>query len=172
MVWALGNKIDVCSGIVPVADLAAGDNTGHRVHMRNYGVLGVLFAKGIASAGTDSLVLTLQEHDAATSGVSQDLAVVDTYYVKSEASLDGDETWTEVTQSAVATITLTGSTYAALQCLIFYEIEAAQLSDGFEWLSVNIADPGTGGTIPGCLFYITSDLHIMRRPDLLAQPNA
>ena len=32
----LGYKFDISTGIQPVADLAAGANTGKRVHMRNY----------------------------------------------------------------------------------------------------------------------------------------
>jgi hypothetical protein len=39
-------------------------------------------------------------------------------------------------------------------------------------LSVNIADPGAGGTIPGAVIYIPHGLKIQRRPDLLDEPNA
>jgi len=170
-VRGLGFKFDIGSGIPTVADLAAGANTGHRIHMRNYDTLGVLVHKGVASAGTDNVVVTLQEHTAATAGTSQNLAAITDYYVKSEAALDGDEAWVETTQTAGATLTLTGSTYATLQALVFFEIEAGSLSAGYEWLSVNIADPGTGGTIPGGVLYIPSGLKIQRRPDLLAQPN-
>ena len=52
-----------------------------------------------------------------------------------------------------------------------FEVDAAMLSDDFEWLSVNIADPGAGGTIPGAVLYIPHGLAIQRRPDLLRQPN-
>jgi len=169
----LGMKFYVGSAIMPVADLAAGANTGHRIHMRNYGSLGVVFAKGAASAGTDNVVLTLQEHSAATGGTSQNLAVITDFYIKSEAApMDGDEAWVETTQAALATVTLAGATYAAQQAIVCFEVEAASLSAGFEWLSVNIADPGAGGTIPGTVLYVPTGLKIQRRPDLLAQPNA
>lgn len=168
---ALGNVIDIGSGIVTVADLAAGANTGHRLHMRNYDTVGVLFHKNIHSAGTDNIVLTLQEHNAASAGTSQNLAAITDFYVKSEAALDGDEAWVENTQAAGATLTLAGATYGPLQALVYFDIEAGALSAGFEWISVNIADPGSGGTIPGGVFYIMSGLKIQRRPDLLAQPN-
>ena len=169
---SLGYKFDICSGIPVIADLAAGANTGHRIHMRNYETVGVLLHKGLASAGTDTVVITLQEHTAASAGTSQNLAVITDYYIKSEASLDGDETWTETTQAAAATISLTGATYAGLQALVFFEVEAPSLSAGYEWISVNIADPGSGGTIPGTVIYIASGLKIQRNPSLLAQPNA
>lgn len=170
----LGRAFDICSGIPVIADIAAGANTGHRVHMRNYDTCAVVFHKGSASAGTDTVTLTLQEHNANTGGTSQNLAVITDWYHKSEASLDGDEPWTEVTQAAAATLALanTGPVPAANQGIVVFEVEAGSLSAGFEWLSVNIADPGAGGTIPGTLLYVMCGLKIQRRPDLLAQPNA
>lgn len=170
---ALGNSIDISVGINPVADLAAGANTGKRIHMRNYDTLGILFFKNAASAGTDDVVITLQEHNANTGGTSQNLAAIVDWYRKSVASpLLGTETWVETTQAAAATLTLAGATFATHQQLVFFEIESGALSAGFEWLSVNIADPGAGGTILGGVIYIPSGLKIQARPDLLAQPNA
>lgn len=167
----LGHHFDICSGIPVIADIAAGANTGHRVHMRNYDNLAVVVHKGVASAGTDSVVVTLQEHTAASGGTSANLAVITDYYIKSEASLDGDETWAATTQAAAATVTLTGATYAALQTILVFEVSAASLSADYEWLSVNIADPGSGGTIPGTVLYVASGLKIRRAPELLADPN-
>lgn len=170
---ALGNLIDISTGINPVADLAAGANTGKRIHMRNYDTLGVLFFKNAASAGADDVVLTLQEHNANTGGTSQNLAAITDWYRKSVASpLLGTETWVETTQAAGATLTLAGATFATHQQIVFFEIESGALSAGFEWLSVNIADPGAGGTILGGVFYIPSGLKMPRRPDLMVQPNA
>lgn len=169
----LGRIFDIGSGIMPVADLAAGANTGHRLHLRNYESVAVVFLKAAASAGTDNVVLTLQEHDAATGGNSQNLVTIDEYFIKNEtAPMDGDEAWTRVTQTAAATISLAGATYAAHQLIAVFQVEAPQLSAGFQWVSVNIADPGSGGTIPGTVLYVPSGLKIQRRPDLLAQPNA
>jgi hypothetical protein len=170
----LGKEFDVCVGINPVADIAAGANTGKRVHMRNYQTLGVLFFKNAASAGTDTVTLTLQEHTANTGGTSQNLAAItDWYYKSTAAALAGTEAWSEATQAAAATLALTNALLpAANQAMVMFEIEADSLSAGYEWLSVNIADPGSGGTILGGVFYIPSGLKIQRRPDLLAQPNA
>lgn len=169
----LGFAFDIGSCIMPVADLAAGANTGHRLHMRNYQTVGVVFLKSAASAGTDTVTLTLQEHTAATGGTSQNLAKITDWYMKTEASpMDGDEAWTENTQAAAATLALSNTVMpAANQGIAVFEVEADSLSDGFQWISVNIADPGAGGTIPGTVLYVMSGLKIMRRPDLLKQPN-
>lgn len=170
---ALGSVLDVSIGINPVADLAAGANTGKRIHMRNYETLGILLVKNAASAGTDDVVITLQEHNANTAGTSQNLAAITDVYRKSVASpLLGTEVWVETNQAAAATYTISGASFAAHQGLWYFDVDAASLSAGFQWLSVNIADPGSGGTILGGVLYIPSELKIQRRPDLLAQPNA
>lgn len=171
----LGNHIDVCVGINPVADLAAGANTGKRVHMRNYDVMGFLFFKNAASAGTDTVTLTLREHNANTGGTSQNLAAItDWYYKSTAAALAGTEAWTEATQAAAATLALanTGPVPAANQALVYFDVEAGALSAGFEWLSMDIPDPGAGGTILGGVLYIPGGLKLPRRPDLMPQPNA
>lgn len=168
----LGRVFDLGSVISPVADLAAGANTGHRVHMKNAaGVTFVAFL-GVVSAGTDTTVLDLQEANAATAGTLRDLDVVTQYYYKAEAILDGDETWTKVTQTAASEISLTGATFAAQQMIVAFHVSANSLSDGYEWLSVDVADAGSGGTRPGCVLAILHDLNVQRAPANLAQLNA
>jgi hypothetical protein len=171
--WALGNHLDLAVGINPVADLAAGANTGKRIHMRNYDTLGVLFFKNAHSAGTDTVTITLNEHTLAASGTSQVLAAITTFYTKQlAAALVGNEPWVETVQAAASTIALTNTSHpAANQMMVAFEVEASAMSAGFEWLSISIADPGTGGTILGGAFYFPTGLRVKRRPDLLAQPN-
>jgi len=170
---ALGRLFDLGVEINPVADLAAGANTGKRVHMRNYETCGFFFFKNAASAGTDDIVITLQEHNANTAGTSQNLAAITRWSRKAVASpLLGTEVWVDTTQAAGATLTLAGATFAAMQMMVYFDIEAASMSAGFEWLSINIADPGAGGTILGGSFVIPHGPKILRKPDQLAQLNA
>lgn len=164
----LGRLFDIAHAIAPV-DLAGGAGTGARIHMRNYETLAVVIYKE-AGADAEPVTFTLQEHDAATGGVSQNLAVIDTYYHKTEATLDGDEQWVEVTQAAAATVAQ-ASGDSDMQALIVFEVEASSLSDGFEWLSVNSSDVTTAGQL-GAVLYVPHGLKIQRQPDLLAQPNA
>ena len=176
----LGRLFDVCLGINLVADLAAGNNTGKRVHMKNYGgIAAVLFCNAV-SAGTDTFVIDWQQHTANTAGTSADLdsggvataSGVTEWYDKSATTLAGTEAWTRNTQTAASEISLTGATYSAKQQIVVSEITADQLADGYEWVSVDIADPGTGGTRLGGVLYIPFNLAVQRRPDALAQPNA
>lgn len=176
----LGRIFDVGSVIVPVADLAAGANTGHRIHMKNYGGIAFVALLGAVSGGTDTFVLDVQQHTAASAGTSADLDAVGVatatgvtrWHHKSETTLDGDETWTTVTQSAASEVSLTGATYSAQQQIVVIEVSADQLADGYEWVSVDIADPGSGGTRIGTVFAIMYDLKVQRAPASLAQPNA
>lgn len=164
----LGQDFDVLAGFTPV-NMAAAANSGHRVHMKNYGGLAIVFYKAAGGAG-EAPTIDVQEHDAATSGNSQDLDVVTTYYKKEEATLDGDEQWTKVTQSAASEVT-DADWDDANEVLVVIEVEAEDLSDGFEWLSADVADVGTTAQV-GTLLYIGYDLKVQRAPEALAQPNA
>jgi len=177
---ALGRCFDIGSVVVPVADLAAGAQTGHRVHLKNAGGVAFVVFMGAVSAGTDTFVPDVQQHTAATGGTSADLdstgvagsSGVTRWFHKSEATLDGDEVWVEVTQAEASEVSLTGATYAALQMIVVIEVLASQLADGYEWVSVDMADPGVGGTRAGGILAILFDLDVQRKPANLAQLNA
>ena len=163
----LGADFDVGSVIVPI-DLADGANTGHRIHLMNYGA--VTFV-GYITTGTaaEAPTFDLKEANAATGGTSQDLDVIDEYWTKTEATLDGDETWTRVTQTAASEVT--DATWDdANQLIVAFKVRAEQLTDAFEWVSVDVADTGTAHI--GCVFAIMHDLKVMRSPQNLVQPNA
>jgi hypothetical protein len=168
----LGRLFDIGSVIGPVADLAAGANTGHRIHLSNASAVTFVAYLGAVSAGTDTTVLDVQQHTAATAGTSGDLDVVTQWYYKGEATLDGDETWTKVTQAAASEISLTGATFAAQQLIVAVHVAGVQLSDGYEWVSLDIADAGAGGTRAGCVLALLHDLNVQRAPNNLAQLNA
>ena len=163
----LGANFDIGSQIGPV-DLQTGANTGHRIHLMNYGA--VTFV-GYLATGTaaQAPTFTLQEHDALTGGTSADLVIIDECFQKEEATLDGDETWTRVTQTAVATVT-DADWDDANQVLVAFKVRAEQLSDTFEWVSVNVGQPGTAHI--GCVFAIMHALKVQRSPQTLVQPHA
>jgi hypothetical protein len=175
----LGRAFDIGSVVVPVADTEVA-LTGHRIHLKNAGGVAFVVYYGAVSAGTDTPVIDVQQHTAATGGTSADLdstgvagsSGITRWFHKSEATLDGDEVWVEVTQAEASEVSLTGATFAALQLIAVIEVFASQLADGYEWVSVDQADPGSGGTRPGCILAILFDLHVQRKPANLAQLNA
>jgi hypothetical protein len=169
MTKALGYKFDIGSAIVPV-DLAGGANTGHRLHLANYGGVAIVlyFNNGIAA---EAVAADVQQHTAATAGTSADLDVVTYYHAKLEAQLDGDEAWAKTTQSAASEVTH-ADWDDLYEGLVVIEVSASDLTDGYEWISVDIADTGAGGAHIGAAFYVMYDLKVQRAPENLAQPNA
>lgn len=163
----LGRYFDATAVAVP-ADAVAGALTGNRVSMKNCGAVAFLV---LTSAGsTDELDLDLQEHTAATGGTSQDLDIITTFYVKSETTLDGDETWTAVTQSAASEISDAGG--ASEQTLLCVEVRAEQLSDGFTHVSLNVPDLGANGSRYTAIIGLPIELYAQRTPENLPNPQA
>ncbi|HEY0638394.1 MAG TPA: hypothetical protein VGD67_12170 [Pseudonocardiaceae bacterium] len=165
----LGRLYDFSTGFVPV-DMQTAANTGKRVNLCDAGGVAIVLFKAAGTAGDDP-VLTLKEHNAATGGTSQNLVAIDHYYVKSEATLDGDEVWTRVDQAAAATITDPGAagTSAESQQIVVIEVDASALSDGFSYLSLDVADSG-GNAQLGAVLYVLRDLHVQADATSLAAP--
>jgi hypothetical protein len=167
----LGRYFDL-SMIVPIVDLdaAAGQaTTSARVSLKN--AAGVTFALMTGVGTTDDVQCDLQEHDAATGGTSQDLDIITTFYIKEEATLDGDETWTKVTQAVASEIAARADS-AEKQTLWAIDVAAEQLSDGFTHVSLNIPDLGSAAAQWGGVLAILWGLKVQRAPENLVNPQA
>lgn len=164
----LGKTFDIGSAFTPVDFNTSDAATGHRIHMRNYESVAMVLYKGAGTAGADPVV-TVQEHNAASAGTSQNLAVITEFYKKEETTLDGDEVWVITTQAAAATANM-GLTSAEQEGIYVIEVEASQLSAGFQWVSFNIAATVANAQLVSGL-YILTGLKIMREPTLLANLN-
>jgi hypothetical protein len=165
--YALGRLFDVAPIIIPI-DLAAGANTGLRVHLKDYGGVAFVYFADAGTAGED-VDLDIQQHNVATSGTPADLDVVTQFWTKQEATLDNDEQWTAGTQTAASEVDL-GDAEGEVQSMAVVEVTADQLSDGYEWVSVNIPDPGTTAGKIGCVIAILFDPKVQRTPSRLAAP--
>ena len=165
----LGYTWDIIPGVVPV-NLNTGANTGERVHMKNYERCACVVFASIGTAASD-LAVDLQEANAATGGTIHDLDITTKYYVKDALALTSSATWVEVSQSAASEIADTGGlgTSAEHSQIVVIEVDSSQLSDGYEWISLNVPTPGA--TKLGCVFYIMTGLKVQRAPGNLANPN-
>lgn len=163
---ALGRLFDISAGVAP-ADFGSAAATGNRVSLANCDAVTVVVFK---EPGTDTepLVVTLQEHTVASSGTPQALAKITEVYKKTEATLDGDEAWVKVTQAAGSTFT-EAATDDTLQAIYAFTVSADSLSDGYKYISVNVADPGTAGTT-GAVLYLLHDLKVKRAPANMPLP--
>lgn len=162
---ALGRLFDISIGCVPT-DAVAGAITGKRVSLRNAG--GCTIVVVTTGASTDITDVDLQQHTASSGGTTADLDVITYYYYKSEATLDGDETWTRATQTAASEITNVGA--ASEELLLVIEVDARQLSDGYDYISLDIPDLGTNGTRHCAILYLLRDLYVQRTPANLVAP--
>ncbi len=100
--------------------------------------------------------LTLRSHTAASGGSSADLPVITEYYVRSEATLDNDETWTKVTQAAAATIADPGGvgSSGSSQQLVVVNVRADQMPDAHNYLSLNVSDVGANAQLGSVIYLI------------------
>ena len=165
----LGRTFDIGFGSA-VVDWNTSGATGKRTSFKNCRTITIVANVAIAGGGTDSEVYTLNQANAASGGTSSAFAVITKYWVKQGASstMANTEAWTEVTQAAGSTITLTGATYGPLQHILAFNVYADQLSDGYPYISFDVADPGSGGSRLGSIIYIHSDLEVQRKPANLA----
>jgi hypothetical protein len=163
---ALGRLFDISNG-VPVSDFGAGASTGKRVSLKNCDAVTVLVVKE-GSTDTEPVVITLQEHTAAASGTSRNLAKISEVYKKAAASLAGTETWTKVSQAASATFTEDAADDTN-QCIYAFTVSADSLSSDCSYISVDVADSGTAGT-DGTVLYLLHDLKVRRAPANMPAP--
>ncbi len=162
MTYGLGNKFDIALGCVPT-DVVAGAITGKRVHVKNCAQVSIVLVA--VDGSTDIADIDLQQHTASTSGTSTDLDIITAYYLKEATALDNSVQWTKVTQAAASEITNIGS--ASKQQLAVIEFDVSQLSDGYEWVSVDLPDAGSNGTKFVSVLYILHGLAYRREPTLL-----
>lgn len=167
MTERLGFSYDLSAGIAPV-DFSTGAATGKRVNLKNAGGVEIIIFVGAAGSGTDALTFTLQEHNASSSGTSQNLACITRYWTKLGTTLAGTETWTAGSQAAAATVAIAGAD-AAKQGIIVVSVEEEKLSDGFTYISLSAADPGAVARVGGVL-YMLRDLKVQRKPSNLVAP--
>lgn len=163
---ALGRLFDIGAGVVPL-DLQTA-RTGVRCSLRRSGGVTIVVFKGIGTAGEDP-TYTLKEHNAASGGTSQNLAVIDHYYLKTSLSnLDGTQTWSRIAQAKAATVADPGGagTSAESSQILVIEVEGTQLSDGFTHVSLDCADVGSNAQL-GAVLYFTRDLSVQRKPSNL-----
>lgn len=165
----LGRLFDVGSGVLPVDINTSDAATGQRISMTGHtGIAIVLFT---LAGGADTITVDVQQHTAYTSGTSADLDAtavstssgIDHYYIKAETTLDNDEAWVKVTQTAASEVTIDGTTYGAMQKLVVIQVGADQLGDGYTHLSANIAVTTSTSQLLAML-YLPYDLAVQRAP--------
>ena len=118
------DQAQIASGFVPV-DTQTGGNVGDVVNLAGYNHLTVVFFKA-AGAANDDPVLTFEQGTDVAFGTSKNLATITEYWRKEGADLAAIGTFTNVTQSASQTVTLS-ATSAESQGLYVFEVDEKAL---------------------------------------------
>lgn len=161
----LGRLYDL--GLICPPAATNGAVTGKRVHLKNAGGVDFVLVGGVATGG-DDLQLDVQQHTVGSGGSPIDLDKVTRYYYKTAVAMDNSETWTTVTQAAASEVAVdAAATTDIQQNILVVSIESTQLSDGYEWVSVNVPDLGAGDKTL-TVIAIVRDLDIQRKPSNLA----
>lgn len=165
---ALGRLFDLSTGWSPVDAQTA--QTGKRVSLKNAGGCTIVVIKAVGTAADDHSY-DLQQHTASSGGTTADLDIIDHYYLKDELALDGDETWSKLTQTAASEIVEAGAagTSAEHEQILVIEVDAKSLSDGYDYISLNSGGEGSNAQLSTCI-YILRDLMVQRTPANLAAP--
>ena len=134
------------------------NQTGDYVCLKNYGKLGVLYAK---AAGSNTDIPTLTVYQATTTaGVGAKVAtVVHTIYLKQTATtLTATPLFTETAQTLASTVVgdATADTDTMLE---YFEINAEDLDvdNGFDCVRVDVANAASAGAQYACLLYLLLD---------------
>lgn len=157
---ALGRHYDIGIGASPQLFTGSGI-TGKNISLQNCEGVGVLVIKN-ANGTTDDIAIDLQEVNG-YNGTPRDLDIITTYWVKSETALDNDEAWVATTQSAASEITAIAGT-AEKELMLYFEVMASQLSDGYTHIAVNVPDLGNTDTEYGAVIYLPFGLKAQRIP--------
>lgn len=157
---ALGRAFDLGIGAI-VQNFNGSGITGKNISLQNCDGVGVLVVK-MANGTSDDIAIDLQEVDG-YAGTPRDLDIITDYYTKSETTLDNDEAWVKTTQSAASEITAIAGT-AEKEMMLYFEVMADQLSDGYTHIAVNVPDLGNTDTEYGCVIYIPFGLKTQRAP--------
>lgn len=138
-----------------IADMDT-DQTGDYVCLKGYGKVGILFIDAAGTAGDDPNLLLYEASDNAGTG-AQALACITEYWIKQAAStLAAVTTFTKTTQTAAATIGF-NATSAEQVLVAYFEVNAEDLSDGFDYIRCDATLDASGGAQYGCLLYLLLD---------------
>lgn len=162
---ALGRTVDIALGVAPL-DMHSAARTGLLVSLKDNGGALIVIAKGIGTGG-DTPTWTLQQFTTAAGGGAANLPIIDHFWVKTALTpgLVGTETWTRLTQTAAATITDPGATWAQSQMLIAIEVDGKLLSPGYSYISLSSASLGNAQL--ETILYVLRDLDVERAPEKL-----
>lgn len=158
-------KHQVVGAIRPV-DLAGGANAGDWVSLKHYKHAVIIFHSAIGTAGDDPTVTLLQATAVAGTG-SKALNINTKKIFKKQAAsnLLSTGTWSDAS-AGVTDNAWTNADAAEQEVLLVIEVDADELDvdNGFDCISISVADVGAGGAQLGAAYYILSEPRFSAAP--------
>jgi hypothetical protein len=140
---------------VPV-DMNAAAITGKRVKMDVSESCAVVLSMGASTSA--EVVFTLKQHNAASSGTTKDLSVMNPYFIQLSAVTTA--AFTKVSPTVAAAAYDLSSTFADASGIVVFEVNGSDLdlANDFAWFSVIAAD-ATAAKILGGLYVLNNPVH-------------
>lgn len=142
---------NIKQAFVPV-DMNAGANTGARIKIDSGDRISYVLSMGDSTAA--AVVLTVNQHNAASGGTSKVLAIANPYFSKKGA----ETSFTKVVPTSASETIDVSARFANDEGVVIVEVlgENVDVDSGFAWISVDCAD-ATAAKI-GAAIYMVSDL--------------
>lgn len=137
--------------------------TGDRVSMKNYERCVFVFLASIGTAGDDP-VISAQQHTAASGGTSANLNFTRIRHKVGGTAINAVGDFTLVEQAAAASYDSAAIDGAENEALIAVEVMAEDLTDGYEFVSFNMADVGTNAQLVAGLYILTDAGYVGETP--------
>lgn len=139
---------------------------GDVVSFKNYRRIGVLFSKGIGTAGDDPVLTMAQGTDVAF-GTNKALTFTTIYTKQDLTHLTDIGQWTKVTQAAAATYTDLTSAEQEIMWFVEFKAEDLDINNGYDCLRASLNDTGSTNTI-GHIVYVMADPVFRTSPENMA----
>lgn len=158
----------IAIGEVP-KDVGSGGTTGDYISLKNYDRCAIVHIRNVPTSTGDKLKFTIQQAKDSTGTSVKGLNVKKVWSKASTAGLRDVAVWTESTGTLGGTGT-TGSTYAGVgtkrSTIYVFDIgtEEMDADNKFDFIRVNIADPGATGTGKGVLIYMPYNAKMPNKP--------
>lgn len=139
-------KLAECIGLKAVSepvDMNTAAITGARIGLAQGYKVAVVLHVGDSTGAT--VQFTLKQHTAASGGTSANLSVDNVYYKKVGAATS----FTKVEPSSAAAMYDLSTDLAAEPGIVVFEVDGAQLTEGYTHFSVDVADSGASKHFSG-----------------------
>ena len=143
--------------IIPITvpfDVGGGPMTGDWVSMEEFNHLSLIYCADIGTNGEDP-ILTVLQGDSSSGGNSKALNVTEVYQKEGATAINAIAVFTKITGQSDNTITSASGGENEQLVVIEIDGDSLDVANGYDHVSMTIADPGTAGKLICVLAILT-----------------